>query len=166
MPQLDFANHLTIAQVVWMALIFGALYLLLANWALPQVATVLEHRASVITQDLDTARTAKAQADAAVAEVNEATRKASSDAQASIAEAVSHAKADAAEQARIAAARLDAQLTEAEQRIGAARHAAMGALRQVASETAGAVVSRLTGLPTDPATVDAAVQRVMEPQHA
>ncbi len=166
MPQLDFANHLTISQVVWMALIFGALYLLLARWALPQVGSVLEHRASVITQDLDTARTAKAQADAAVAEVHEATRKASSDAQASIAEAVSRAKAEAAEQARDANARLDAQLTEAEQRIGAARTMAMGALREVATETAGAVVTRLTGQQADPAIVGAAVQRVMEPQHA
>ena len=166
MPQLDFANHLTIAQVVWMALIFGALYLLLAQWALPQVAGVLEHRAAVITADLDTARTAKAQADAAVAEVHEATRRASSDAQASIADALARAKAEAAEQAREASAKLDAQLSEAEQRITAARTAAMGALRQVATETAGAVVTRLTGQPADPAAVGAAVQRVMEPQNA
>ncbi len=31
MPQLDFANPLTISQVVWMALIFGALYFLLST---------------------------------------------------------------------------------------------------------------------------------------
>ena len=44
MPQLDFANPLTIAQIVWLAIIFFTLYLLLSRWALPQVAEVLEVR--------------------------------------------------------------------------------------------------------------------------
>jgi F-type H+-transporting ATPase subunit b len=153
MPQLDFHNPLTIAQVVWMALIFGALYLLLARWALPQVASVLDERAGRIAADLDAARAAKAQADAAVAELQQATSQASAAAQSSIAGAVAAAKAEAAEQAHAATARLDAQLAEAEQRIGAARVAAMGALRDVAAETATAIVDRLTGLVTDPALV-------------
>ncbi len=161
MPQLDFANHLTISQVVWMAFIFAALYFLLARWALPQVAEVLDSRAARIAADLDTANTAKNEADAAVAEITRASRDANSEAQASIASAVNQAKAEAAEQARVASAELDAQLSQAEQRIAAARSAAMGALRQVASETAGAVVSRLTGTVPDSATVDAAVSRVM-----
>ena len=40
MPQLDFANPLTRAQVVWGAIIFLVLYVLLSRWALPQVASV------------------------------------------------------------------------------------------------------------------------------
>ena len=71
MPQLDFSNPLTIAQVVWMAIIFGLLYYILARYALPQVAEVLEGRASRIAVDLDSARAAKAQADAAVAEITD-----------------------------------------------------------------------------------------------
>lgn len=161
MPQLDFQNVLTVSQVVWMALIFAALYVLLARWALPQVATVLESRDARITADLDTARLAKVQADAAVAEVHAATRRASTEAQTAIAAAVAQAKADAAEQARTADERLDAQLAEAEQRIAAARKAAMAALRDVATETTAAVVSRLTGQPADQASVNAAIGTVM-----
>ncbi len=37
----------------------------------------------------------------------------------------------------------------------------MGALREVAAETAGAVVARLTGQDADPAAVDEAVGDVM-----
>lgn len=161
MPQLDFQNTLTVSQVVWMAIIFGALYVLLARWALPQVASVIESRDARITADLDTARLAKAEADAAVAEVHAATRRASTEAQTAIAAAIARAKADAAEQARAADAQLDAQLAEAERRIGAARASAMAALRDVATETTTAVVSRLTGQPADPASVNAAIGTVM-----
>lgn len=161
MPQLDFHNTLTISQVVWMALIFGGLYLLLARWGLPQVASVIDDRAARISADLDTARLAKAEADVAVSEVHEATRKAGTEAQAAIATAMAKAKADAAEQDNAANERLDAQLMEAEQRIAAARSAAMGALRDVATETATAVISRLTGREPDPTTVGGAVSTAL-----
>ena len=157
MPQLDFHNVLTISQVVWMALIFGALYLLLSQWALPQVASVIDHRTARIAGDLDTARLSKAEADAAVEDVHAATRKASTEAQSAIAAAVAQAKSEASEQARIANERLDAQLAQAEQRIAVARTSAMGALRDVATETASVVVARLTGQPADPAAVSGAV---------
>jgi len=161
MPQLDFANPLTISQVVWMFLIFGALYLLLARWALPVVGEVLEHREKRILADLDSARIAKEQADAAVAEIAERSRAASAEAQAEIAKAVAAAKAEAAEKARVDNEALERQLAEAEQRIGVARNQAMGALREVAIDTASTVVTRLTGHPADPVSVEAAVGHVM-----
>jgi F-type H+-transporting ATPase subunit b len=166
MPQLDFNNALTISQVVWMALIFGALYVLLSQWALPQVAVVLDERSARINADLDTARLAKAEADAAVAELHLATRRASAEAQTAIAASVAAAKAEAAEQARVANERLDAQLAEAEQRIAAARKAAVGALRDVATETASTVITRLTGRPSDPAAVSSAVDHALSAQVA
>ena len=162
MPQLDFSNPLTLAQVVWMAIIFGALYYVLARYALPQVSKVLEDRAERINGDLDSARAAKAQSDAAAAEITEAGRRAATEAQAGISQAVAGAKAEAAEQARTADERLNQQLAEAEGRIRAARAQAMGALRQVAAETAAVVVNRLTGQTADAAAIDAAVGSAMQ----
>ncbi len=157
MPQLNFKTPLTVSQVVWGAIIFTLLYMLLSRWALPKVASVVEDRRSRIGTDLDTARASKTEADAAVAEVTEATRRARSESQSAIATATQQAKAEAAKQAAAANAVLDAQLSEAESRIATARTAAMGALRQVAAETATTVVTRLTGRAPDPAVVDRAV---------
>ena len=157
MPQLDFANPLTTWQVVWGAIIFALFYLALSRWGLPQVGSVLEMRAATIASNLDAAGGAKAQADKAVAELNEAIRSAQAGAQGEINRAIDAAKQSAAEQSARLNARLDAQLASAEQQIGAARAAALGALRQVATETATAVISRLTGAAPDRAALDAAI---------
>jgi F-type H+-transporting ATPase subunit b len=157
MPQLDFKNPLTISQVVWLAIIFTILYLMLARWALPQVAEVLEARAVAISRDLEAAQQAKADSDAAVASLTAAMQKAHAAAQAEIASAVTAAKEIAATQSVQLHARLDAQLAEAEQRIDAARMAAMGALRQVATATADVMVTRLTGQAASAGAVETAV---------
>ena len=157
MPQLDFHNPLMISQVVWLAIIFAALYLLLSKWALPQVASVLAARASTIAADLDAARGAKQGADAAIIELTAATVAAQATARTEIASAVAAAKDAADAQAAILNTRLEAQLAAAEKQIDAARASAVGALRQVATEATAVVVNRLTGVTADPATVEQAV---------
>jgi F-type H+-transporting ATPase subunit b len=157
MPQLNFASPLTISQVVWGAIIFVLLYFLLGRWALPKVAVVVDARHATVAGDLETARAAKAEADAAVAELTAATRQARSEAAAAVATATLAAKTEAADQAARMNASLDAKLSEAEGRIGQARAAAMGALRQVANEAATAVVTRLTGQAPQAGVVDHAV---------
>ena len=137
MPQLDFGNPWTIAQVIWMLIIFGALYYVMARYALPQVESVLEARRARIEGDLESAQAAKQRADAAMAEHQAATAK---------------ARAEALN------ARLAAQIEAAEQQIASARDNAMGALRQVATDTADALVTRLIGR-SDGAAVSAAVER-------
>jgi len=161
MPQLDFTNPLMLSQVVWLGVIFLALYLLLAKWALPQVSEVLAERAATIGRDLESAQAAKNEADAYVAELTAATRHAHADAQRQIAEAVEAAKAAAAAQATEMNARLEAQLAAAERQIAEARATALGALRQVATETAATVVNRLTGMTPDVHAVSAVVGNVL-----
>lgn len=157
MPQLDFANPLTTSQVVWGAIIFAVLYIVLSRFALPRVAEVIEERAQHIAADLETARASKGRADEAATEVAAATARARAEAQASINAALDVAKQEAS--VRIAALneRLEKQLQEAETQIGAARASAMNALREVATETAATVIGRLTGAPADPQRLNGAV---------
>jgi F-type H+-transporting ATPase subunit b len=157
MPQLDFANPLTIDQVYWGAGIFALLYLLLSRIGLPKVGAVIEERAVHIAADLEAAKGQKAKADAAVAELTATMQRSRAEAQAEITRAVDQAKAAAAEQAAVLNARLDGQLRDAESRINEARAAALGALHQVATDTASTVIARLTGAAPDPRRVDGAV---------
>lgn len=157
MPQLDFANKLMLAQIVWGAIIFIVLYFLLSNWALPKVSSVLAAREATISADLDTARAAKAKADTATMELTEATQRARAEAQAAISTAIDSAKQKSAGRAAELNAKLEAQIAEAEQRIGSARTAALGALREVATDTANTIVRRLTGVTPDGARVDSTV---------
>lgn len=145
MPQLDFSTPLTVSQVVWGAIIFVVLYILLSRGGLPLVASVLDERAAKIAKDLDEARAAKARADAGMTEADQATAKARAEAQAAINAALDVAKQEAAAQSEVLNARLEKQLQESEAQIAQARAAAMTALRQVATETAATVVVRLTG---------------------
>ena len=157
MPQLDFSTPLTLSQVVWGAIVFIVLYIMLSKTGLPMVASVLEERATKIAKDLNEARAAKASADAGMADADQATAKASAESRAAIAAALEQAKSAAAAQAETLNARLEKQLHDAETQIAEARASAMSAIRQVASETAATVVTRLTGMSPDPARVNNAV---------
>nr|WP_256476470.1 F0F1 ATP synthase subunit B' [Siccirubricoccus soli] len=160
MPQLAFGHpeqgRFLVANVVWLFILFGLLYVLMSTYALPRVASVLEERRARIEADLEQAQAAKQRADAALAEHQAATAKARADAQAAIATATQQAQAETTAREEALNARLAAQIDAAEQRIAASRDAAMGALKTVAADAAEALVARLTG-GADRAAVERAV---------
>lgn len=157
MPQMDFKNPLTLSQVVWGAIVFIVLYIVVSRFALPKVGAVLEERAAHIANDLEAAQASKLEADAGMAEATAAIAKARAEAQMAINAALDAAKGAAAAQSAALNARLETQLNEAESRIAAARSQAMSALRDVATETAATVVTRLTGQRPDSQRLDGAI---------
>jgi F-type H+-transporting ATPase subunit b len=161
LPQLDFANKLTTYQVLWGVLIFAILYVLASRTALPKVEAVLEERARRIAGDLEGARDAKARADAGIQAAADATAKARSEAQAAINAALESSKQAAAAQSAVLNDRLDKQLKEAEGQIAAARGSALAALPGVATDTAIALVTRLTGAAPDAARLSGAISSAM-----
>jgi F-type H+-transporting ATPase subunit b len=170
LPQLDFGNKLTTYQVVWGALIFVILYVLASRTALPKVEAVLEERARRIAGDLESAKDAKARADSGIKAATDATAKARSEAQAAINAALETSKQAAAVQSAALNERLDKQLKEAEGQIAAARGAALAALPSVATDTAVALIMRLTGAAPDPVklrgAIDAAIAARDAGEHA
>jgi F-type H+-transporting ATPase subunit b len=161
LPQLDFANKLTTYQVLWGAVIFVILYVLASRTALPKVEAVLEARAKRIAGDLDSAKDAKARAEAGTKAATDATAKARSEAQAAINVALESSKQAAAVQSAALNERLDKQLKEAEGQISAARSAALAALPGVATDTAIALITRLTGAAPDPVRLSGAINAAM-----
>ena len=161
MPQLDFTTPLTISQVVWGAIIFVVLYIVLSRTGLPRVASVLEERAARISKDLDDARTTKARADAGVLEAGQATDKARAESQAAINAALEEAKAVDARNSEALNARLQTQLEASEAQIAQARALAMSSLHQVALETAATIVTRLTGAHPETGQLESAIQTAL-----
>jgi F-type H+-transporting ATPase subunit b len=125
------------------------------------VGAILDMRAETIARDLDQARAAKADADRAVAELTAARRESYAQSQAAIAEATAKAKAIAAAQAAEQEAKLSAQLAQSEAQIAQARASAMGALRDVATETALAVVAKVAYGHADQHRIQDAVGQIL-----
>jgi F-type H+-transporting ATPase subunit b len=159
MPQLAFGNPLLLSQVIWGGFIFAAFYYAVSRHGLPRIDAILDMRAGVISGDLEQARLAKQRADQAVAELTEARRRAYADSQAALTAATQKAQADAAAQAEAATTRLDQQLAASEAQITAARDRAMASLHDVASDTAASIITRLTRLHPEPATISGAVDQ-------
>lgn len=156
MPQFDPAGFAP--QLVWLAITFVALYLILARIALPRIADVLEHRADHIADDLDRAEGMNKQAESALAAYEAGLAEARARAHDIAAEKREAVKAEAAaHQARLGV-ELKARIAEAEAGIAAASDKAMASVGDVAAEAALAVVARLIGVAPDGAAVTLAVK--------
>jgi F-type H+-transporting ATPase subunit b len=138
------------SQLLWLALIFLALYLLMSRIALPRVGSILEARRQRIKEDLAEAQRFKDASDAAIAAHEKALAEARARAQALANETRAKAAAAAEARRKEVDAKLHARIAEAEKAIAGTRSAALANVRSIASEAAGAIVERLTG--TAPAT--------------
>jgi len=150
MPQLDFANPLTTWQVVWGALVFLLLYLLLSRSALPRVGAVLANREQRIRHDLEVAHEAKGECDRALDELRRTRREAAAEAQANLDRVLAEAREQAQARNHEMNEQLKGRLAEAETRIREERERALAALPAIATETASLLVERVTGQTADP----------------
>lgn len=157
-----FNSHTFPSQLVWLALFFVLLYVLMAKWALPQVAGVIENRRKRIADDLAEAGRLKEQSDAAVAEYEKALADARGRAQAIANETREKAAADADAARKKIEAELNQKLAEAEKSIAATKQAAMANVRAVAEDAAAAIVERLIGTAPNKKAVAEAVGNVLK----
>ena len=144
-------------QLVWLVIVFAALYFLLSRITLPRIAAVIEERRDKIADDLDQADAFKKEADEALEAYQASIAEARSKAVAIGADARAQMKAEAEERRRESEAHIAEMMNEAEQRITAAKEAALGNVRDIASETAAAIVEKLIGQTVDRDSVEAAV---------
>jgi F-type H+-transporting ATPase subunit b len=133
------------SQLVWLAISFVLLYVLMSKIALPRIAGILAERNRLVSEDLAAAERLKEQSNAAHA----AYEKALDDARNRAHTIASSTREQQAREAEALHKRLEAQLNEriatADQSIAKSRAAAMGSVRTIAGETASAIVERLIG---------------------
>lgn len=150
------------SQLIWLAVTFVLLYVLMSRIALPRIAGILADRDKRIADDIAAANRLKEQSDAAHAAYEKALADARGRAQ-SIAGATREQQAAAAEATN---KQLEAQLHEriaaAEQSIAASRTSAMSNVGGIASDTAAAIVERLIGQAPAAHEVAAAVSETMK----
>ena len=156
LPQFEFQHWF--GQIVYLIFLFAILYWLIAKVFAPRMRRVFDERASTISTAVETARQVQAeavgQAEAAKAEVEAA--RASSRATAAAAKARVTDEANARAEAEEAV--VNARIAEAETAIGKTRDAAMTNVAAIASDTAAAIVERLTGKAPTAAEAAAAVK--------
>lgn len=145
-------------QIVWLLLIFIVLYTLMSRVFIPRLRRVQDTRAQTIASAVAEARRvqdeADAQAAAARAEIDQARTRARSVA----AEAKAKANTEFAARQAEADARIAEEVAAAETRIRGLRDTAMASVDDIAVETAGAMVQRLTGITVSAADLRAAIK--------
>src|SRR6266508_24000 len=142
------------SQLLWLVLVFVALYLLMSRIALPRIGSILEERRQRIEADLAAAQRLKDESDAAIAAYEKALADARARAQALANEEREREAAAAEAHRKEVDAKLNAHIAEAEKIIAGSRAAAMTNVHDIATEAAAAIVERLTG--TAPASQDVA----------
>lgn len=159
MPQ--FNPALYSEQLIWLAITFAVLYLIMSRLAVPRLNQVFNARATRIDSDLDQAAKLKKEAEAALEEFEKAMADARSQAQAILSEA--RDKVTEATRAREAEVdeKIKADLAAAELRIGNARDVAMAEIEGVAAEAAAAIAVKLTGIAVPEAEAQAAAKAAL-----
>jgi F-type H+-transporting ATPase subunit b len=151
------------SQLLWLALTFVALYLLMSRIALPRIDQILEQRRARIAGDLAQAQRLKGESDAAIASYEKELADARARAQALLNESRQRQAAEAEAARKALDATLNARIAEAERAIAAQKSAALANVRDIATEAAAAIVERLIGIaPASPDVVAAAVGEALK----
>jgi F-type H+-transporting ATPase subunit b len=159
MPQIAQFGEIFVSQAFWLAVTFGALFLIVGLGMVPKIQGTVDARDAKIAADLATAATARETADRLEAEHRSALDRSRAEGARLAAEAkaaaakVTETRVKAADQA--AALRIE----EASRRIAEARLSAEAELQSGAAEAAAAMVSRVAGLTVDEGTARAAIQQ-------
>ena len=145
------------SQLVSLVIAFVALYIIVSRFALPKVGGTIEARQNAIEGDLAEAQNLKDQSDAALKAYEAELAAARSRAQAIGNETRETLNASAEAERKTLEEKLAGKLADAEKQIAATRTAAMGNVKTIAADAAGAIVQRLTGTAPDAAAVKKAV---------
>ena len=146
-------------QLIWLAITFAILYLVMRNVALPRIGSILSDRKSRIDSDLATADASRQRTDAAIAAYESALAEARRRSQALAEETRNALRTDIDSRRHAIETDLSARMAEADTRIQATKATALAHVDEIAVETVEALVARLTG-PVSPEDARAAVAQV------
>jgi F-type H+-transporting ATPase subunit b len=157
-PQFPPFNKETFAsQLVWFAIFFVALYVIISRLAIPRIGGIVDARRGRVEGDLAEANRFKDQSSAALKAYEKSLADARGRAQALANETRDKLNAEAEQARRKLETELNARLAKADQTIAATKTAAMANVQGIAIDTATAIVQRLIGTAPSGNAVEAAV---------
>ncbi|WP_046866481.1 ATP synthase subunit B [Microvirga massiliensis] len=146
-------------QLLWLAITFGALYVVLSKIVLPQLSGIIENRRSTIARDLDEAAAMKTRAEQAGVAYEKSLSEAKARAQKLAQETHDRLTAETEAKQKVVEADLAERMAEAEATITSRKANAMGNVRAIALDTATAIVEHITGRAPAPKAVEAALDQ-------
>lgn len=157
-----FDVHTFPSQLIWLAIAFTALYVLMSRVALPRIATILEERHDRIADDIEEAGKLKAESEAAAEAYEKALASARNKAHGIATETRDKLAGETEASRKSLEAELHAKLTAAEEKIAATKTAAMANVRGIAVDAAGAIVNTLIGATPATGAVEQAVDTAIK----
>lgn len=154
-----FATETFAGQLIWLAITFVVLYILLSKFVLPRLSGIIENRRELIAKDLDEAAAMKTRAEEAGAAYEKALAEAKGRAQALAQETRAKLSSESDAKRKVLEADLAKRLGDAEATIATKKTEAMSHVRGIALDTATAIVERLTGKAPAPQAVEAALDQ-------
>ncbi len=161
-PFPPFNSETFASQLLWFAFAFVLLYVLMSRVALPRVGEIVAARADRIAADLAAAQKLKDETDAAISGYEKTLADARANAQSLAGQTRDKLMAEADQRRKTVEADLNARLQAAEATIAQTKTAAMGNVRAIATDAAGAIVERLLGSKPDGKSVSDAVDQTLK----
>ncbi|MFG1413281.1 MAG: F0F1 ATP synthase subunit B [Pseudomonadota bacterium] len=149
------------SQLAWLAVSFGALYLLMSRVTLPRIGRILEERHDRIARDLAEASQRRAESEAAQIAYEKALTEARGKANAIAGEARNRLNAETETNRKSLEAALTVKLEEAEARISSTKTDALSHVRGIAVDTAQTIVNTLVGTTPGQQDTESAVDQVL-----
>jgi F-type H+-transporting ATPase subunit b len=160
MPQLQVGDFAP--QLIWLAITFIGLYIILARMALPRIEGAITLRQGHIKADLDAAEILRQETQAAIAAYDEALAEARAQAAAIAQKTRDELAAEVDRERAIIEKELAEKIASAEQRITASKDAALRHINEIAGETASVLVEHLIGAKVSKNEVAGAVAKVLK----
>jgi len=142
-------------QIAYLLILFAILLFFVSKVFAPRLRRVMDERASTIATAVETARKVQAEAAAQAAAAKAEVAKARADSRAMAAAAKARVTEESARRAADEEAVVNARIAEAEVAIGKTRDAAMTNVASIATDTAAAIIERLTGTAATAAELNA-----------
>jgi F-type H+-transporting ATPase subunit b len=146
MPQLNQLSDVFLSQLLWLALVLGFIYFVIARGMVPKIQATVDQRDQRIADDLAAAERAKAEADA----TEEAYRQKMDESRAEAMKLTSAAKQEGALATEKRLAKADKAIQDkaakAEAKIRESRQAALANLEGVAAELTQEIATKVAGL--------------------